>query len=527
MADINEFLKKLGITPQQAPLSPLMDAADLRPESDEFAYDPADDMPAVDEDEGPYVAPMKKGAPLMSKSVIDQIQAIPLPESQKSVRVPAEAAAPELPPMSSPTAAPTDKSAQMKSLLEQYQAQRQSKQDGLNGLRGMNQIIQGMASKYGGETGDGSEAINALESQLDQPTKDYKARIDNEMDEPNSDISKFMRQQAYAILKKLSPETSYDGKLENMSANQLQKLPGMKNALGSSGGGLAWVATDRVTANGHPVKFNKATGTMHDAITDELIADGESVVRDIARRDPLTGNYGYVSRNNGMQVMPTNYGATVQGKEQPNGKPKEYNFGDVQNAGAEVADRVEKSREKFNTDMKESREVATSVTNLASKLKPGVNGEVDSGLLGGIQTQAAKMAGQKGVLTDQDLVKFAGAGGVAAKLARIGTNLQGDMSDADVKFFKRFAQLMGKSLDSDIQNRSELFAEQNRQSLEKFLPGISTENVKKFLAVDKVAPIVQDESTSTKSGEVKRKTADGQVAIFDAKTKKFLRYEKE
>lgn len=134
------------------------------------------------------------------------------------------------------------------------------------------------------------------------------------------------------------------------------------------------------------------------------------------------------------------------------------------------------------------------------------------------------MAGQKGVLTDQDLVKFAGAGGVEAKLKRIiDGSLFGEMSKEDIQFFKRFSTLMNKSLEEDIQNRSQLFTEQGRQVLDSVAPGISNENVAKMLGVNKVAPAVQNKKQES-DPVIQVKGPSGQMAqmkksIFDAKYK--------
>ena len=160
------------------------------------------------------------------------------------------------------------------------------------------------------------------------------------------------------------------------------------------------------------------------------------------------------------------------------------------------------------TDIKDNREVATSATTLSKKLKPGADNKIDSGLLGGIQTQAAKMAGQKGVLTDQDLVKFAGAGGVSATIDRIrdGTFF-GNMSEKDINFFKVFSKKMKDSNDLDIKNRSQLFVKSIHNEAKDYVPGLSEQNVSSWLNVDSVAPqsdMVKVISKDGKSGSIPR-----------------------
>lgn len=395
--------------------------------------------------------------------------------------------------------------------LKQAQEAHQGTLSDLAMLQGANTIAQGFARGRGAQIGTNEAGIKALEAASAQAPKDIEDQMKlggTDMNDPASDISKFTRAQAYAMLKKLAPNENYDGKLDNMSAAQLSKLPGMKNILGQQGR-ADWIATDRVNSQGHPIKFNKMSGTYVDGVTGEPVTGSDTLARDIARRDAATGQYGYVTRDGGMQVVPTNYaGATAKPKVDEQGEVKEPVYGDFVKAAPEQAKEYQAIRKEFIQDVKDSRDVATSITNLASKLKPGSNGEVDSGLLGSIQTQAAKMAGQKGVLTDQDLVKFAGAGGVPAKLERIVDNLQGDMSDSDIKFFKRFSQLMSKSLNNDIQNRSELFKQQAQQMVEPWVPGVTTDTIGKWLAVDKVAPITEQNQNSD---TVKIKGPSGQV----------------
>lgn len=176
---------------------------------------------------------------------------------------------------------------------------------------------------------------------------------------------------------------------------------------------------------------------------------------------------------------------------------KEYQLAELSKIAPQVfKDKVAPIKKEFNDSMKEPREVATSITNLNAKVGTGMNMQqiIDSGNLGSVQTQAAKMAGQKGVLTDQDLVKFAGAGGVKAWIDRFAAGKMGEMSDADVMFFRKFSKLMSSALNDDINNRSMFYADQIRQSVEGQLPNFTLENGRKWLSTDMVAPIVQGTS---------------------------------
>lgn len=454
------------------------------------------------------VEPIKSSVDLESEMREARELDAPIPEDKTSAELAGEMLS-EMGPI--PDAAP--KANKYQEILEAYrslkpkQEQYQDQLRNIGMLQGANQIAQGFARGYGVDIGAGEAGIKSLQQQAEEPLTAVKRQMstgkeaigledDISMADPDSDVSKFYREQAYAVLKKLRPESDYEGKLEGMSASQLQKLPGMKNLGATLGQQSPWIATDRVDEEGNPIRFNKMTGE-YSLADGRLIKPGSYTTRDITKKNAL-GLYERQSdliRNagsspKGMESVPDSSGKMV---------PKEAEYKDIFKNAPDVAKEFNKIRDNFTKDMKESREVATSVTNLASKLKPGPNGEVDSGLLGGIQTQAAKMAGQKGVLTDQDLVKFAGAGGVVPKIERIiDGSIFGDMTDSDIKFFKRFAQLMGKSLDQDIMNRSQLYVEQGRQLADTAVPGITSSNVSKILGVDKVAPVVQDIKKSNK-----------------------------
>lgn len=529
MADLTKLKHMLDLQEPSfnmtAPENLYSDEDEVNPENDPMAFEPA-----VEEESSP-----NKSLGISQKD-IETIQSLPLPEAQRSVRKsamedsdkmidqefaaakPSELPAPDL---VTPTPSPQE------TILKQLQAARASRDQGLNALQAGNVIAQAIASGSGAKIGDGSELVEAMRKQSDQPIKDYAMNIEDEENNPNSDISKFMREQAYATLKKLNPEKQYD--LEKMSAAQLKKAMG--KMLGSSSSApMEWVATDRVTTDGTPVKFNRRTGEYMAGT--RIIQPGEATPRDIARRDALTGNYGLAGPGGALVVKPTDYSSVDKTLKTSKTNPetgeaevKNVKFSDFMKAAPEVSKDVTKLKEQYIKDMKEVRDNAAAAVTLASKLKPGANNEVDSGLLGGIQTQAAKLAGQKGVLTDQDLVKFAGAGGVGAKIQRIlDGSLFGEMTDTDIKFFKRFSTLMNGSIDKIIENDSKFYIDQVKQVGEGFAPGFTDANAREWLAVDKVAPSAKESAKKDPNGDVvKIKGPSGQVVeMLKSKAKKYL-----
>lgn len=547
MADFNDFLNNIlkprQTTYQDSPMDP------LAPDDAPINKVPAMEMDASDF-EPATEADVPQSKQLMSQKDIDAIHALPPPPEMmgKKPAQPMPASIGDLGVQTSPEEK-TPEQKKMDLYQQLLDAQKQATEDNsrLGTAAVIGQLGQAIASARGGKAADISGTLNTIKEQNNAKVGNVKQQIDElpktldikratEMGDPASDISKYMRETAYGVLQKLYPGKDMSGKLDNMSADQLSKLPGMKNA--GQNAPMEWSATDRVDAQGNPIRYNRRTGEYSTA-DGKVIMPGTETTRDIARKDQLTGNYGYVNKN-GMTVVPTNSSAgTAKTATDAEGKPKEYTYAEIAKGAPEQAEKFNKIKEKFDADMKESRDTATAVTNLSSKLASGKADGIDSGMLGSIQTQAAKMAGQKGVLTDADLEKFGGAGGWAAAAKRAITNAAtGKMSSEDIAFFNRFNQLMGKSLEQDINDRSQTHINHTRQVLETTAPGLTSENAAKLLGTSLVAPAVQDparkagakaaaKTETPKAGEVKRKTADGKTAIFDTSVSppKFLRYE--
>lgn len=410
---------------------------------------------------------------------------------------------------------------------DEYKRLQDERREALQNLlltKSANQIVGGMAAQYGGRGPDLSEVYKTQEELANLPITQFEERqkqqqeqlkglstqvktqkditdlaFEEQMDNPKSDISQFYRERAANVLQKLTPNKEFN--LENMTARQLLKALG-PDAFSGSKKGLVGFGQFIDASTNHPLAFDSMDKAVIDTVTGEKVTAGTKIVRPIGYTDPLSGNRGYLTSQGmvtpGVPGLRTSEPVPLKDAKEEFAQnarvpisEKETTYSEVLKTAPKIAEKFDKIKEDFNRDMKESREVATAVTNLSSKLKPGINNNIDSGLLGSIQTQAAKMAGQKGVLTDQDLVKFAGAGGVSAKLMRLANELPGNMSDADIKFFKRFSELMKGSLNDDINNRSQLYTEQSRQLLDTISPGITPKNVSKMLGVDKVAPIVQ------------------------------------
>lgn len=539
MADLSKFKKMLGLGDEPesfnmtAPENLSVPETTLE-EEDESAFAPAmEDL---------SVPSPKVRVPLASQEEIDQIQSIPMPEAQKGVKpvsptvTPAQ---PEITPEEPETAVPQEVTDQdpvvrRKNLLEELQKLRAEKNQNATMLMAGNQIAQALALRHGAKIGDGSEAVAALRKDAEQPIKDYAEQIANEEDDATSDVSKFMRERAYSLLKTINPEKQYD--LENMTANQLKKAFGNK---------LMGSASDK--PNTRYVTIQEPDGSIRSKLID--MTTGE-VIRDL-------GYAGYANTiketPQGMQSfsksVPTQGGQIMgQRPEAPKAAPGSTEepirpLSDYINLGEEYKKSIAKAQDDFIKDpnIKSIRETASALTLMDQKLKPGMDGSklmdgIDSGMLGGIQTQAAKLAGQKGVLTDQDLVKFAGAGGVPAAIERlfIGKGA-GKMTEDDIKFFKAFSKKMRDAYRQDIENQSKYHVDMFKQNFSNVYP-VSEKAARQYLGVESLAPKFTDPSQSDKTpvaksgvekkldkavGKAKRVVQNGITYILNETTGKY------
>ena len=135
---------------------------------------------------------------------------------------------------------------QQKSLLDSVMPQRKPESDYIKALRSRDDRLNKLlledsltraADQFQyGKMGK-SNRLDILKSMVNNPVTDVTGELDynkqkvaadelTSMADPNSDISKFYREQAYSALKKANPDSKLEGKLDNMSADQLQKALG-------------------------------------------------------------------------------------------------------------------------------------------------------------------------------------------------------------------------------------------------------------------------------------------------------------
>lgn len=509
MNNLNEFLKKLGIGPNDYENSPMdMLAPDDAPINqvpameDEYA-----DMPAI---EGGVDEPEQLGSrtKLASDAHIAKIQAIPLPESQQA-RMPQAAAIPELQPQEDP------KISKYKQLLDEYK----SKNTGLAMLQGGNQIAQAIASGYGGKIGDGSDSVKMLQGQLQDPLKEIQSEDAATMADPNSDVSKMYREQAYAVLAKLNPKKDYSGQLENMSASQLLKLPGVKNSLGGS------------KMNSREIRIQEPDGTVRSKVinldTGELIKDlGLSGYAYGTQIDPRTGEAVRVSKADPNQKAVTPGGSklgaensTLLDKKEKKQPLSPYDV--KQSLNKYERDILDKEVNQFQTDIKDEKRIISEIGAISDSSLDLARKNPNAAKTIGAQI-AKIMQGSR--LTDADVKLYTGQEGVLNQLKDFTTEaLTGTISDEKARNIKQVLATYNSALRKALDNRANQAAEITLQNFDPKM-GLTSEDVAPlFYIADTPGAASKPGLTSNNTDLVSVKGPSGQIAKMTRENaKKYL-----
>lgn len=455
----------------------------------------------------------------------------------------------------------SSKTDQYSDLLKAYQSLKPAQEQyrdqlgNLAMLQGANQIAQGMARGFGAEIGAGETGIKALKEQAQAPLEALQQQVqigkanlgletEVQMIDPNSDISKFSRQQAAKIMAtrggKLDPklEEQYTKQFSGLSAAQLEKA-GFKDMLSlAKDKGVHFDRVQLPDGSVHVMALDNRTGEIVRDVglagyANLLDKDIYGNLRATSRSNIAQGPISLPQQNEAVQTMQQALPSQDKGlvkipsqkiKEKEISKPS---YKDIIEYAPAYKESIDTTRKDLNKEMQDLKDVAGSLTILSHKLGSGgkydPKNPIDSGFLGSIQTQAAKMAGQKGVLTDQDLKKFGGKGGWKAAAQRAYENaINGSITEADQNFFTLFKEKMSDSLNEDIKNRSQFYVDGLKQQLEAKFPKIDEDTIKKLLSTEKIAPEVQNKKLNEPK-IIKVKGPSGQVVpMTEENAKKYL-----
>jgi hypothetical protein len=397
-----------------------------------------------------------------------------------------------------------------KSKLADIQSNVRDRNSQLSMQLGANQIAQAIAAGYGGKIGDGSEAINMLQKNNESKISDYKDQIKDRSDDPNSDISKTYRLVVAKSLKKKYPDLDLT-KLDNMSANELEALN--KDQSSSSGRVFDKNIIDPVTKqirsqlydqSGNLIKDLGEAGYSYGATTDPFTGQTKLISKSDPNATPiLQGNPNVKSIDNSLGKEPKKQDP-YQIKQMLNPKEKEI---------------LDKDVNQFQSEIKEEKRIISEIGALSdSSLELAKKNPNAAKTLG---AQIAKIM-QGSRLTDSDVVLYTGQSGVLNQMQDFASEaLTGTITDEKAKNIKEVLKTYNLAQRNALNNRAKQAAEISKQN---FNPDLNIDN-------DAMAKLyyIDDQNINkkekTKTPEIKRKTKDGRVAIFDESTKKFIRYE--
>lgn len=421
-------------------------------------------------------------------------------------------------------------------------------------LQGGNQIAQAIASGRGAKIGAGEAGVQALQNQakskLDAAEKDLSEagsvmsmekqlqgleqgdmtlQHEREMNDRDSDISKFYREQAYNILSKLSPDSKLTGQLENMSANQLMKIPGLKNALQNQGIQKYQQSQFISRLTGDPFSYDPMTNSYKNTITGEPPKSGE-LVRPVAYQDSF-GNRQYVSPTGNVTLQDSRIRPGQEfSTEQIQTLPPEQR----QQKEQEIVQTFKPDKEQREEITKEKGRLDTLTKNVNEKMSAAsrILGALDSdskSALAVIKTQMPRLAGEVGNLnqTEQDI--WEGSQSLADRASQIATTMVNSQITPENK--EELRKILGVFLnEANTSKTSILDSSVNSMELLYSVPAPYMKNV--YGEQRKITPRMQDvmsgdfkqPDNKPKDNLVERKTSDGRIGLFDPKTKQFVRW---
>lgn len=452
-----------------------------------------------------------------------------LSDLQKNIEIPTEKPEemPQVEKMQQPKISRYEELLNAYKNLKPAQEAYQSQLNNLAILQGANQIAQGMARGYGADIGSGQAGIEALKESARYPIQSIEEQLklgkqqlqlepEVEMNDPNSDISNFYRQQAYSLLQRISPDKDFTGKLENMSATQLQKLPGMSSIQ-------------------KPVETRYVTVQDPDGIVrSKLIRmDTGEVVKDLGMAgyayglqiNPKTGEAVRVSKAD-PYAAPIIPGGAATKLPEVTDKTQPVKI-DFNNLNVKQIARLEELQKGYLDETKETREQvnsAYSAMDLIKKDKP-VETDSDKRLIRTIQTKIARASGEKGALSEGDVQSLGGSQAILDALERwLTVKTFGDLTETDKNLLLNTTELMTVRAQEYLYSAADLFALPFADRLSSELgQDVDKDSIRKLIGVEAVRSAMG--RGRSKSKEEKRRMPNGKIAIFDRDTKKFLRYE--
>ncbi|NDE09876.1 MAG: hypothetical protein EBZ95_04830 [Chitinophagia bacterium] len=410
---------------------------------------------------------------------------------------------------------------QYSSLLNAFQSlkpMQQQYQQALGGIamqQGANQIAQGLARGYGADIGAGEAGIKALHQQAAQPLEALQQQMqigkenlglstEIQMIDPDSDISKFSRQQAAKAMATVNGQLDskllekYNNQFSGMSAAQLEKL-GFKG-IGAMGAitpyqqmmlelGRSKVENQRTALEQGAERMGLSKEKIQNTLDTALSKEGQALGKSIDAMDKTTRN---------------SFGRAMAALDSAN--------------QLETLIKNNPDRSLDKRDVKEAAIITARMLSGGNLTAQGmVEGLVPDSYKGRALAYLEKITNAPESIEAGEFIKK------YEKLAKKEKVQAMSTIDATIKSrlpeFYRFHQSKPNEF-NDIVN-----AKIGALNIISKAPEASTQTLPEIKPYTGSQESGMVRKSTLGSNEVRRQTSDGKIAIFDKDTKKFLRYE--
>ncbi len=417
-------------------------------------------------------------------------------------------------------------------MLAQYKALQETRGNNrmISGLlRAGATIGHGLALGGGGSAENDMSGYDYLDKSANLPVTDFEnamkvkggvtnLRDQDVMRDASSPVSEFYQQMA--IKRGFDPEV-----VKGKSAWDLSQ---MSKVMGKAAG----PAKSRTVLMNNSKTGEKMQGIYHpDTHTFTTISgkplddDWQQAFKDQTFVDPKTHERVDFNTSLGRNMGPvTGPGVNAPIIETPGQQPGQPTLINRSMLNAQQAKQVDQARTAFTTEVKDDRKSLAASQRIIDVLKAGKKfGDIPTEL----QDQLSRGFGQTGHITDAQMGKTLGKADWRSKAANaVSLWSEGKLTDENRDFLLDVAGLIKNENEKFINDKSDIYAQNLHKdfstspNLQKYKFGPA--EMKSLLSVEAAShPNAQTE------GEVKRiDPASGRTAIFDAKTKKFLRWDK-
>lgn len=428
-----------------------------------------------------------------------------------------------------------------KSVLDRYTELKQLQDNQSSDLRnagmlqGANQIAQGFALGSGAKIDDGSGSVKMLQQLAKQPVEDYGVRQKDEdtqmklalqrsLRDKGSNVSQITSLLAKQQALKAGLSEEQIAPIGDMSADEIQLLK-----LGNAGDSLksrfqTKVRTNPETGLVEIMSYDTVTGEMT-PINDGVLAGYKPDVRTDKRTNELlkiNSNLpvARVEKITGPKAIETTE-VNAEGKIEPK---KSFSEFDLQNSlDVKKYDDFQKVREQFSSEVKEDKAAAAKVDGVIKLIEEAEKNPAASGMAG---AAVARLI-EKGVLTDQDVIRYAQRNGILNQLQdKLNKFVTGEFSpelardiSSSIKTYQRGAQ-------DSINKRALTYGKQFRGAIDPTNP-ISEENIAKMIYADYASPVKSNNKSlekqivkkgyNSKSDKTELIYSDGTKKVVDGK----------